>query len=200
LHIPIENIRDVLPYDPFKAIVAPRPIGWISTLSKSGIPNIAPYSFFGAVSSDPNMVGFTSTGVKDSLRNCKETGEFVFNVVSHDLLEKMNLSAKALDFEDSEFDYADIASADSNIVAAPRVAMSPASLECRVVSIVQLKDLDGKLTHSWWTVGQVISVYIDPDYLLSDGRFDTAKAKIPSRCGYMDYMTAGDIFELLRPS
>jgi len=78
--------------------------------------------------------------------------------------------------------------------------MSPASLECRVVSIVQLKDLDGKLTHSWWTVGQVISVYIDPDYLLSDGRFDTAKAKIPSRCGYMDYMTAGDIFELLRPS
>jgi|TARA_B110000305_G_scaffold241496_1_gene315904 flavin reductase (DIM6/NTAB) family NADH-FMN oxidoreductase RutF len=199
LYTPIEKIRDVFPFDPFKAIVAPRPIGWISTISKAGIPNIAPYSFFGAVSSDPNMLGFTSSGIKDTLENCRETGEFVFNVVSGELLEAMNQTAKALGPDESEFDFVSLEKAGSHLVKPPRVADSPAALECKVVSIRQLDNLEGGKTESWFTIGQVVGVYINPKYITTDKRFDTAKARIPSRCGYMDYMSAGEVFELLRP-
>jgi len=195
----MSSIRDQLPFDPFKAIISPRPIGWISTISSDGIPNLAPYSFFNALSSDPHLIGFSSAGWKDTVSNGESSGEFVFNVVTDELLTSMNRSSSAIPAEESEFDLCGLAMSDSQFVSPPRVTRTPAALECRVVEIKQLADVDGKLCQTWLTIGQVVGLYIDPDFITSDGRFDTAKAKIPSRCGYMDYMAAGCLFELDRP-
>ena len=199
MHVAMSSIRDQLPFDPFKAIISPRPIGWISTISSDGIPNLAPYSFFNALSSDPHLIGFSSAGWKDTVSNGESSGEFVFNVVTDELLTSMNRSSSAIPAEESEFDLCGLAMSDSQFVSPPRVARTPAALECRVVEIKQLADVDGKLCQTWLTIGQVVGLYIDPDFITSDGRFDTAKAKIPSRCGYMDYMAAGCLFELDRP-
>jgi len=199
MHVAMSSIRDQLPFDPFKAIISPRPIGWISTISSDGIPNLAPYSFFNALSSDPHLIGFSSAGWKDTVSNCESSGEFVFNVVTDELLTSMNRSSSAIPAEESEFDLCGLAMSDSQFVSPPRVTRTPAALECRVVEIKQLADVEGKLCQTWLTIGQVVGLYIDPDFITSDGRFDTAKAKIPSRCGYMDYMAAGCLFELDRP-
>ena len=190
MHTPADSVRDIYGYDPFKAIVAPRPIGWISTVSKNGVPNLAPYSFFNAVATDPNMIGFTSSGVKHTLTNCQDTGEFVFNVVSESLTDAMNQTSTALAPDHNEFEFAKLGQAPSEFVKPPRVADSPAALECKVVSINRLKDLNGNETNSWFVIGQVVGVYINPDYVTEGKRFDTAKAAIVSRCGYMDYQTA----------
>lgn len=199
MHIPVNSVRDQLPFDPFKAIVSPRPIGWISTISRDGVPNLAPYSFFNAISSDPHLIAFSSAGWKDSVANCQATGEFVFNIVTQDLLFSMNQSSQSIPSEESEFDHCDLAMSHSQYVSPPRVASSPAALECRVVEIKQLADINGTLTQSWLTIGQVVGFYLDPAFITEEGRFDTAKAHIPSRCGYMDYMEAGRLFELNRP-
>jgi flavin reductase (DIM6/NTAB) family NADH-FMN oxidoreductase RutF len=111
----------------------------------------------------------------------------------------MNQSSSAIPAEQSEFDLCGLAMSESQFVSPPRVTRTPAALECRVVEIKQLADIEGKLSQTWLTIGQVVGLYIDPDFITSDGRFDTAKAKIPSRCGYMDYMAAGSLFELDRP-
>lgn len=193
------EVRKSFKYDPFKAIIAPRPIGWISTISKNGVPNLAPYSFFNAVCSEPNMLGFTSTGVKHTLINCQDTGEFVFNLVSEDLIDAMNLTSTALEIDDNEFEFAKLGQMPSFLVKPPRVATTPAAIECKVTSIQCLKSLDGTDTNSWFVIGQVIGMYIAPEFLTLDNRFDTEKAKITSRCGYKDYMKAGKLFELERP-
>jgi flavin reductase (DIM6/NTAB) family NADH-FMN oxidoreductase RutF len=194
-----EKVRDVYGYDPFKAIIAPRPIGWISTVSKQGVPNLAPYSFFNAVGSNPNMLGFNSSGIKHTLINCQDTGEFVFNLVSADLVEAMNQTSAALEAGMNEFEFAKLGQSPSVRVKPPRVTESPAAIECRVVSIQCLKDLEGRDTTNWFVIGQVVGLYIDPAFVTEDKRFDTAKAAITSRCGYMDYMSPGPMFELLRP-
>jgi flavin reductase (DIM6/NTAB) family NADH-FMN oxidoreductase RutF len=199
MHVSIDSVRDHLPFDPFKAIVSPRPIGWISTISADGVPNLAPYSFFNALCSDPHLIAFSSAGWKDSVANCERTGEFVFNVVSDELLSSMNQSSTAIPSDESEFELCGLAMSDSQFVSPPRVARSPAALECRVVEIKQLADIEGQLSRSWLTIGQVIGVYIDPHFITADGRFNSKKAQTPSRCGYMDYMTAGSFFELERP-
>jgi len=199
MHIPISSVRDQLPFDPFKAIVSPRPIGWISTISSNGVPNLAPYSFFNAISSDPHLIAFSSAGWKDTIANCQATGEFVFNVVTQDLLSSMNQSSQSIPSDESEFDHCGLEMRGSQFVSPPRVAATPAALECRVVEIKQLSDIDGKLSQSWLTIGQVMGLYIDPDFITEEGRFDTTKAQIPTRCGYMDYMEPGRLFELERP-
>jgi flavin reductase (DIM6/NTAB) family NADH-FMN oxidoreductase RutF len=145
------------------------------------------------------MLGFTSSGIKDTLINCQDTGQFVFNVVSHNLLEAMNLTSAALAADHNEFEYAHLGQVPSVRVRPSRVEGTPAALECKVVDIFRLKDLDGKETNSWFTIGQVVGVFIDPAYITSQGRFDTAKAQIPGRCGYFDYSSSDRIFELLRP-
>ena len=134
-----------LPHNPFKAIVSPRPIGWISTVDATGRPNLAPYSFFNGVTDNPPMVMFSNTGAKsdqsyakDSVANVRETGEFVVNIVSLALKDKMNASSGAFGADVDEFDYAGIAKADSKIVKAPRVAASPAALECKLFKIIDL--------------------------------------------------------------
>ncbi|NYT74990.1 flavin reductase family protein [Halomonas sp. QX-2] len=187
-----------LAYDPFKAIIAPRPIGWISTLTDEGVPNLAPYSFFNAMSSRPPMVGFTSEGMKDSPRNAQATREFVYNLATMPLSQAMSESSASLPHGENEFDYAGLEMAPSRLVKPPRVARAPAALECRTVHYSELLDLDGKPTDRYLVIGQVVGVYINEEYI-RDGRFDTVAAQSLARCGYRDYAVVERVFELLRP-
>jgi len=188
-----------LPHDPFKAIVAPRPIGWISTLDAAGRPNLAPYSFFNAVHSKPPMLAFTSESMKHSAANAIATGEFVFNLSTRPLFEAMNISSGDLPAGVSEFAAAGLAMAPGRMVRAPRVAAAPAALECRVVSSAQLRDIEDRPLEGWIIIGQVVGVHIDEAYL-RDGRFDTAAAQALARCGYRDYAVVSEVFEALRPT
>ncbi|PAQ01452.1 flavin reductase family protein [Mesorhizobium mediterraneum] len=187
-----------LPHDPSKAIVAPRPIGWISTVNKAGKLNLAPYSFFNAFSTRPFIVWFSSEGEKDSATFAEETGEFVANLVSRDLVEKMVRTAVDAPRGVSEFDYADLTMAPSRLVTAPRVAAAPAALECRVTEILRPKALDGTLTSAVVVAGEVVGVHID-DTFLNDGMFDIVKAGNVGRLGYMDYASVSEIFSMRRP-
>ena len=188
-----------LPYDPFKAIIAPRPIGWISTLDPQGRPNLAPYSFFNAVHSRPPMLMFTSESMKHSAANAIATGEFVFNLSTRSLFDAMNASSAALAAGEDEFAAAGLEAAPCRVVKAPRVAASPASLECRVVQSMQFHDVDGRAVDGWLIIGQVVGVHID-DAFLRNGRFDTAAAQPLARCGYRDYTVVTEMFEALRPT
>jgi flavin reductase (DIM6/NTAB) family NADH-FMN oxidoreductase RutF len=188
-----------LPHDPFKAIIAPRPIGWISTIDAEGRANLAPYSFFNAVHSRPPMLAFTSESMKHSAANAIVTSEFVFNLCTRPLFEAMNISSDALAEGVNEFEAAGLATAPSRIVKAPRVADSPAALECRVVHSMRFHDVDGRALEGWMIIGQVVGVHIDDAYL-RDGRFDTVAAQPLARCGYRDYATITEMLEALRPT
>jgi flavin reductase (DIM6/NTAB) family NADH-FMN oxidoreductase RutF len=189
-----------LPHDPFKAIVAPRPIGWISTVDADGRVNLAPYSFFNAFCEAPPIVGFWSGGRKDSLRNAEATGEFVVNLATRRHAEAMNLTSAPLPPGVSEFDAAGLAQAPSRLVRPPRVADAPAALECKVVLVLPLKGLDGAPTPSTLVLGQVVGVHIDRAFL-KDGQFDLVAAGTIARCGYRgDYAQVTALFEMLRPA
>ncbi|MEX2630356.1 MAG: flavin reductase family protein [Tistlia sp.] len=187
-----------LAYDPFKAIVAPRPIGWISTIDAEGRPNLGPYSFFNALSSSPPIVAFSSEGMKDSPANAEATGEFVFNLSTLPLARQMNASSAMVARGVNEFELAGLTAAPSRLVRAPRVAESPAALECRLLEVLHLKDLDGRQTDRFVVFGQVVGVHIDERYL-KDGYFDTAAAQPLARCGYRDFAAVTEVFALLRP-
>ncbi|RUZ80370.1 flavin reductase family protein [Mesorhizobium sp. M7A.F.Ca.US.006.01.1.1] len=187
-----------LPHDPSKAIVAPRPIGWISTLNRAGEINLAPYSFFNAVSTRPFIVWFSSEGEKDSASFAQETGEFVANLVSRDLAEKMNRTSVNAPRGVNEFVYADLAMATSRLVAPPRVAAAPAALECRVTEVFRPRALDGSPTSAVVVAGEVVGVHID-DAFLTDGLFDITKAGNVARLGYMDYASVDEVFSMRRP-
>ncbi len=190
--------KPALRYDPFKAIVSPRPIGWISTRSALGVPNLGPYSFFTAIASRPNMIAFSSDGLKDSARNARDTGEFVFNLATMDLLEAMNASSAEVAPEVNEFDLAGIAMAPALCVKAPRVAAAAAALECRTTSFQEIQDIEGRGIDRYLIIGQVVATHID-DRFLKDGRFDTAAARPLARLGYKDYAVVDSVFELSRP-
>jgi flavin reductase (DIM6/NTAB) family NADH-FMN oxidoreductase RutF len=187
-----------LPHDPLKAIVAPRPIGWISTINTQGQPNLAPYSFFNMVSAAPPIVVFSSTGFKHSAANAKATGEFVVNLATLPLLHAVSTSSATVPEHVNEFETAQLDAAPSRLVKAPRVAISPAALECKVIRIDEITDLQGKGTDSFLVQGQVVAVHIDEAYLVN-GLFDTAKAQPLMRAGYMDYCAAREVFQLARP-
>lgn len=188
-----------LPHDPFKAIVAPRPIGWISTLDAQGRPNLAPYSFFNAVLSRPPMVMFTTETMKHSAANAIASGEFVVNLCSRALFEAMNISSGLLPEGESEFAAAGLDTAPCRNVKAPRVAASPAALECRVTQSFRLLDAEGAEMQGSMVIGQVVGVHIDEAFL-REGRFDTAAAQPVARCGYRDYTAVSEMFQALRPS
>lgn len=187
-----------LPHDPFKAIVAPRPIGWISTVSKDGALNLAPYSFFNAIGSHPHMVMFASEGEKDSLAFIRETGEFVANLVSRDLAEKMNMTGIDAPRGISEFEQAGLSPLASELVAPPRVGEALAALECKVAEIHHPKGLDGKPAGSIVVFGEVVGIHIK-DEALTDGLFDIVKAGTVSRLGYREYASITETFEMIRP-
>lgn len=188
-----------LAFDPLKAIIAPRPIGWISSVDAAGRVNLAPYSFFNAFGARPPILGFSNEIQSDSLRNVRETGEFVFNLVSESLAQQMNATSEGVPPEINEFELAGLEAAPCRLVKAPRVAASPASMECKVLQIIPLHDLDGKQTNATLVLGQVVGVHINSDYLV-DGRFDTAKAQPMARCGYLsDYAVVRQLFDMPRP-
>ncbi len=188
-----------LPHDPFKAIVAPRLIGWVSTRSASGRLNLAPYSFFGAFASNPPVIGFSSETRKDSLENIEATGEFVWNLASKTLAEQMNRTSAPVAPEVDEFELAGLTAAPGRNVSVPHVAEAPAALECKVLQVVRLHAIDGSPMDNWLTLGQVVGVHIDKRFL-KDGLFDTHAAQPVMRAGYRaDYAQIGDMFEMLRP-
>ncbi|GEP01276.1 flavin reductase family protein [Methylobacterium haplocladii] len=189
-----------LPHNPLKAIVAPRPIGWISAMDKAGRLNLAPYSFFNAVSGEPDMVMFSSTGRKDAMTFAEAGGEFVCSLATYDLREAVNATSAPLERGVSEFDHAGLATTPSRKVRPPRVAASPAALECKWLQTVPLVPLGGGKATSFLVIGQVVSIYID-DRFVRDGRVDTAAMRPILRGGYFDYFTveAETRFELKRP-
>jgi flavin reductase (DIM6/NTAB) family NADH-FMN oxidoreductase RutF len=188
-----------LRHDPFKAIVAPRPIGWIGTKGNDGSFNLSPYSFFNVVSDNPKIVMFSSSGRKHSLRNAEETGVFTASLVSRDLVEKTNLSSRAVDYGVDEFQLAGLTSKMGRVVEAPFVGEAHAALECRVTQILQPVGLDVEAADSWMVFGQVVAIHID-DSIIRDGRLDMGLARPIGRMGYMDYCDGGsDVFELQRP-
>src|SRR5262245_10570542 len=145
-----------LPHDPFKAIVAPRPIGWISSADAEGRVNLAPYSFFNAFCDVPPIIGFSSSGPKDTQRNVAATGEFVFNLATKKNAEAMNLSSAPFAHGVSEFEKAGLIAAPSRLVRPPRVADSPAAFECKLLLAMPLKDSDGQPTLNTLILGQVV--------------------------------------------
>lgn len=171
-----------LPHDPFNAIIGPRPIGWVSTQGESGALNLAPYSFFNAFNYTPPIIGFSSTAAKDSLRNARETGEFVWNLATRALAAQMNATSAMAPYETDEFALAGLTPAPSRIVAVPRVLESPVNFECKVSDIVQLKSHEGALAQGWLVLGEVVAVHIRRD-LLKDGIFDTFGAGVILRAG-----------------
>lgn len=190
-----------LAHDPFNAIIAPRPIGWISTRSKKGALNLAPYSFFNALNYTPPIIGFSSVGDKDSLKNAGDTGEFCWNLVSKHLVEAMNETSKPLPRDESEFEAAGLEWAPSNVIDAPRVKASLVSMECQVTDIVQLKGAAGEAVNSWFIMGEVVGVHIDKS-LIEDGVYKTLKGNPVMRGGGPgDYfgISEDNFFELLRP-
>lgn len=188
-----------LRHDPLKAIIAPRPIGWISSIDAEGRVNLAPYSFFNMVSDAPPMVMFSSHGWKDSVRNIAETGEFVANMAVKALAEQMNTSSASVSHGVDEMELAQLEKAPSRLVKPPRVAVAPAALECKSVSIQRLKGLDNAESSNYMVIGQIVGVHIDPTFL-KDGIFDTAAASPLGRCGYRgDYAAVTSLFEMIRP-
>ncbi|PVB59980.1 flavin reductase family protein [Labrenzia sp. 011] len=187
-----------LPHNPFKAIVAPRPVGWISTVDGEGRANLAPYSFFNCVCDRPPIVLFSSTGYKDSVANVDATGEFVCNMASWDLRDQMNISSAAVPHETSEFDLTGLEMTPSRMVKAPRVAKAVTALECKHLQTVRLKGLDGVETDSYMVLGQVVGVHIDDDVIV-DGCVDVTRYKPLSRLGYMDYAVVTEVFQMDRP-
>jgi len=191
-----------LRHNPLKAMIAPRPIAWISTLSKTGVPNLAPYSFFNMINDDPPQLMFASSGYKDTVTNIAETREFVVNLADRRLAEALNATSRPFPPNVSEFDEAKLDSSPSMLVAPRRVTASPAALECRRVQIIPVPDLDGNSTNSWLTIGQIVAVHIDLRCIV-DGMYRTEAAAPITRAGYTgDYWEIGGAgkFQMPRPA
>jgi len=190
-----------LRHDPFNAIVGPRPIGWISSRDAKGNVNLAPYSFFNAFNYHPPLIGFSSTGWKDTVRNIQETGEFVWNLATMDIAQAMNATSATVPHEVDEFTLAGLTQVPSRLVNVPRVGESRVTFECKLSEIIQLKGADGKKAEAWLTLGEVVAVHIDKA-LIKDGVYQTAEAHPILRAGRMgDYFEVRPdaMFEMVRP-
>ncbi len=187
-----------LKHDPVKALVAPRPIGWISTLSADGIANLAPYSFFNLVASGPSIVAFSSAGRKDSQTNAEQTGEFVCNIASFDQREAVNSSAATLPPEIDEFALTGLETLPSELINPPRVKGAPAHLECVYLQTIPLFSKAGVRNSFDLVLGEVVGVHIE-DRFLKEGLVDTAAMRLIARLGYLDYSVTDEVFSLKRP-
>jgi len=190
-----------LAHDPFNALVAPRPIGWISSRSRDGVLNLAPYSFFNAFNYTPPLVGFASIGYKDSVRNIEETGEFGWNLATRPLADAMNQSCAAVGPEVDEFQLAGLTPEPSRVISVPRVKETPVSFECRLSQILRLTGADGTETDTWMVFGEVVGVHI-ARHLLKDGVYQTAAAEpILRGGGPADYfgISPDTFFQMYRP-
>ena len=195
--------RHGLPRDPFKSLVVPRPIGWVTTCSREGAVNLAPYSFFNAVAAKPPIVMFSSNGAppsegdKDSLTNCEETREFVVNLATWDLREAMNLTSTPAARGVSEMGLAGLEALPSHLIKPPRVKGTPVHLECRYLQTVELP-CEEAVGRNAMVLGQVVGIHID-DAVLTNGLIDMSKLKPIARLGYMDYTRVDYVFTMERP-
>ena len=192
-----------LSFSPIKAIVSPRPIGWISSCGKDGSINLAPYSYFNAISELPPMVMFSSAPSgnaqhKDSLRNVIETEEFVVNVVSAALGDVMNITSADLAYGQNEFTAAGLEMADCNTVKVPRVAAAPAALECKLWKVIELPKPETGGT-GVMVIGTITGIHI-ADETIKDGKIDVTSYQPLARLGYMDYARINDVFAMPRPA
>mgnify|MGYP006156132609 CR=1 FL=1 len=190
-----------LAHDPLNSIIAPRPIGWISSISAAGQVNLAPYSFFNLFNYSPPIIGFASTSYKDTLRNIEQTGEFCWNLVTKPLAEAMNQTSAAVAPDVDEFALAGLTAKASSIIKVPHVAQSPVTFECKLSQVLQLTAADGSKITTWMVFGEVIGVHIE-ERLISDGIYDTANAgHILRGGGPADYFTIGpeQLFKMYRP-
>lgn len=188
-----------LPHNPFKAIVAPRPIGWISTLDANGNANLAPYSFFNGVQDDPPMVMFSTSGrkighdeEKDSLQNIRSSGEFCVSIVSLELQDAMNISSSHLAHGDDEYIHAGLTKGTPSVIKAPYVAEAPISMECKFFKEIKLPG------HAFMIIGEVVGIHIE-DRHIKDGLLDITSYQPLARLGYRDYCAVTETFTLNRP-
>ena len=186
LENPNEHRNHGMDHNPFKALVAPRPIGWITTISKAGVLNLAPYSFFNAVCDSPPIMMFSSAGRKDSLNNIEETGEFTCSMSTEVLVDAMNLSSAPVAANVDEFRLAKLETAPSLVVKPPRVAASPSALECRLWKTLELPRTNATQTQHVVVFGHVVAIYIDDAYV-QNGIVNTGAMRPLARMGYMDY-------------
>jgi flavin reductase (DIM6/NTAB) family NADH-FMN oxidoreductase RutF len=187
-----------LPQDPFKALVAPRPIGWISSLSADGIPNLAPFSYFNAMAQAPHYVAFGIGPPKDTLRNVEVNGEFAVNLATYDLREAMNVTSAHVAAHVDEFELARLTRAPCRLIKAPRVGESPVCLECRLFKVVALPDDEGR-ENDHMVIGRVIGIHIDDRYI-EHGRVNTAAMRPIARLGYSEYATVTEAWRMRRPA
>ncbi len=201
-HLFIDIATDPFKRGIFNAIVAPRPIGWMSTVDAQGCANLAPFSYFNIVSNDPPMLVFSCNTpedrpAKDTLKNVRETDEFVFNFASAALVKEMNMTSAALAPGVDEFEYAGLEKAPCKFVKAPRVARSPASLECKVFKVMNIaNERGGPEVHVIF--GKVVGMHIHPDFLDDHGHFRTELAQPVTRLGGAEYAISQPTFELER--
>jgi flavin reductase (DIM6/NTAB) family NADH-FMN oxidoreductase RutF len=206
MHYSTELNNHGLPFNPFKACVAPRPIGWISSVSKAGVDNLAPFSQFQNLSYDPPlvMISINQGGLdedihrKDTVRNIEETGCFVYNMVPYALREQMNITAGMYPPGTDEFEVAGLTKADSVQIPAKRVAESPVQFECEYVQTIRLPGKNAKGTADL-IIGRVLEVHIADDVILPNGKLDYEKIKPLARLGYFDYSYVQDIFSMKVP-
>ncbi len=188
-----------LKFDPFKALVVPRPIGWVSTLSENGQPNLAPFSFFNAISDSPPMLMFSVANGKDTVTNITATEECTCSLAANALVDEMNMSSAAVNSDVSEFALGKIETAESQLVKPARVAKSPAAFECKLWKTIELPLVEGRTGYTTIIV-HVVGVYIDDTYI-KDGLVDVASMEPLARLGYMDYAVINEknMFSLNRP-
>lgn len=186
--------------DPFKALVAPRPIGWFTTLNGDGSVNLAPYSFFNAMADDPPVICFSASGhdrVTDTVRNATEQGEFVHNLVTWKLREQMNATSREVAAGVDETQLAGLELLPSVLIRTPRVAQSPVAFECRTLRSLEIPQ-NGDAGPSLVVFGEVIGIHIRDDAIV-EGRFDPEAQQVISRLGYANYAVVSDTFRMVRP-
>jgi len=190
-------------HDPFKSCVAPRPIGWISTISADGISNLAPYSQFQNLTFDPPYVMFAANQNtlgrrKDSVTNAEQTGAFVYNMATYALREAVNISAQEVPPDVDEFDLAGLKKAPSRAVKPYRVGESPVQFECRYHQTLRLPGR-GKMGTADVVIGEVLGIHIKDEYILPDGKIDIIRIQPLARLGYYDYTIVESLFEMVIP-
>ena len=188
--------------DPFKALVGPRPIGWITSLGADGVCNLAPYSFFNAVSDRPHYVMFSSDGLKHSLRNIHETGEFTCSMATWKTRYEMSVTSASVPADADEYQIAGLTAVASRFVKPPRVKEAPAALECKHWKTIELPDVEAGSDNGHFVVfGRVVGIYIDDDYV-REGYVDTGAMRPIARLGYMQYsvVTPETVFDINRPT
>jgi flavin reductase (DIM6/NTAB) family NADH-FMN oxidoreductase RutF len=191
-----------LRHDPLMSIIAPRPIGWIGSRSASGVNNLAPFSFFNLLSHTPPILAFCCNGPKDTPLIVGETGDFSWNLATRPLAERMNASSAPLPIDEDEFAFSGLTPVQGRKISAPLVAESPVSMECRVIEIIQLRDIDGNTASGKLVLGQIVGIHIAQNVIV-DGVYDLIRAQPISRAGGIgDYYqpTADGYFHMPKPS